>query len=40
MERGVRYMEFIMSQTAQKKEVVLTYRGVAYVVKRNVTSNK
>ena len=34
MERGVRYMEFIMSQTAQKKEVVLTYRGVAYVVKR------
>ena len=29
-------MEFIMSQTAQKKEVVLTYRGVAYVVKRSV----
>ena len=27
-------MEFIVSQTAQKKEVVLTYRGVAYVVKR------
>ena len=24
----------LMSQTAQKKEVVLTYRGVAYVVKR------
>ena len=38
MERGVRYLELIMSKTAQKKEVVLTYRGVAYVVKRNVAS--
>jgi hypothetical protein len=39
MERGVRFLEFLMSQTAQKKEIVLTYRGVAYVVKRNVASN-
>ena len=39
MERGVRLLEFLMSQTAQKKEIVLTYRGVAYVVKRNVASN-
>ena len=31
-------MEFIMSQTAQKKEVVLTYRGVAYVVKRKASN--
>ena len=46
MERGVRYMEFIMSQIevrqrvreqqAKQKEIVLKYRGVAYIVKRDV----
>jgi len=49
MERGVRLLEFIMSQIevrqrvreqqAKQKEIVLKYRGVAYIVKRNVASN-
>jgi len=28
----------IREQQAQKKEIVLKYRGVAYIVNRNVTS--
>jgi len=48
MERGVRFLESTMSeielrqrvreQQAKKKEIVLKYRGVAYIVKRNVAS--
>jgi hypothetical protein len=40
MERGVGFFWYLtMQKTAQKKEVVLTYRGVAYVVKRKVAKN-
>ena len=48
MERGVRFLESIMSeielrqrvreQQAEQKKIVLRYRGVAYIVKRNVAS--
>lgn len=48
MERGVRFLEFIMSQIevrqrireqqAKQKEIVLKYRGVAYIVNRNAAS--
>ncbi len=48
MERGVGFLEFLMSeievrqrvreQQAKQREVVLKYRGVSYVTKRNATS--